>query len=152
MSREPGTRLSDLDRALGKVIRECRVTTGASQQQMADACGMTYQQMHKYERGLNRVSAAMLVTIAAALGKDPGEMLQRAVEAAGGAPPANNRQTLELARVAIGLPTGVQNALAAFARRLQEEMTPRQEIRVAPPAIDMAAARALAGRCVAGAA
>ena len=40
---------------------------GLSQQQMADIIGVTYQQAHKYEHGINRVSAGRLCEIAQAL-------------------------------------------------------------------------------------
>jgi transcriptional regulator with XRE-family HTH domain len=41
---------------------------GLSQQQLAKMIGVTYQQAHKYERGLNRISAGRLYGIAQVLG------------------------------------------------------------------------------------
>jgi DNA-binding XRE family transcriptional regulator len=38
-------------------IRERRIMLGLTQQQLAEMIGVTYQQAHKYERGINRVSA-----------------------------------------------------------------------------------------------
>ena len=40
---------------------------GLTQQQLAELIGVTYQQAHKYERGVNRVSAGLLFQIAAVL-------------------------------------------------------------------------------------
>jgi len=40
---------------------------GLTQQQLAEMIGITYQQAHKYERGINRVSAGRLFEIARAL-------------------------------------------------------------------------------------
>ena len=40
---------------------------GLTQQQLAEMIGVTYQQGHKYERGINRVSAGRLFEIARAL-------------------------------------------------------------------------------------
>jgi transcriptional regulator with XRE-family HTH domain len=40
---------------------------GFTQQQLADLIGVTYQQAHKYERGINRVSAGRLFEIARVL-------------------------------------------------------------------------------------
>lgn len=48
-------------------IRERRVQLGLSQQQLAEALGVSYQQAHKYESGLNRVSVGRLYTIAKVL-------------------------------------------------------------------------------------
>jgi transcriptional regulator with XRE-family HTH domain len=39
---------------------------GLTQQQLAEMIGVTYQQAHKYERGINRVSAGRLFEITTA--------------------------------------------------------------------------------------
>ena len=62
------TRVQDIDRHVGARIRESRIMLGLTQQQLADLIGVTYQQAHKYERGINRVSAGRLFQIARALG------------------------------------------------------------------------------------
>src|SRR5438552_15262306 len=51
----------------GARIRERRIMLGLTQQQLAEMIGVTYQQAHKYERGINRVSAGRLFEIARAL-------------------------------------------------------------------------------------
>jgi transcriptional regulator with XRE-family HTH domain len=56
-----------IDTAVGARIRTQRRATGYSQTQLAEALGITFQQVQKYERGANRVSASMLVKIAAKL-------------------------------------------------------------------------------------
>ena len=56
-----------LDVALGLRIRQRRKTLGVSQTALADAIGLTFQQIQKYERGFNRVSFSRLVDIAHAL-------------------------------------------------------------------------------------
>src|SRR5258708_34903553 len=58
------TRVQDIDRHVGARIRESRIMLGLTQQQLADLIGVTYQQAHKYERGINRVSAGRLYQIA----------------------------------------------------------------------------------------
>ena len=57
-----------LDVALGLRIRQRRKSLGTSQTALADAIGLTFQQIQKYERGFNRVSFSRLVDIAHALG------------------------------------------------------------------------------------
>lgn len=59
----PANRASSIDRHVGARIRERRIMLGLSQQQMADMIGVTYQQAHKYERGINRISAGRLYEI-----------------------------------------------------------------------------------------
>lgn len=63
----PTSRASYADRHVGTRIRERRVMLGLSQQQLAQLIGVTYQQAHKYERGLNRISAGRLYEIAQVL-------------------------------------------------------------------------------------
>jgi len=69
---EPGVpstaRATAADKHVGNRIRERRVMLGLSQQQLAQMIGVTYQQAHKYERGLNRISAGRLFEIAQVLG------------------------------------------------------------------------------------
>jgi transcriptional regulator with XRE-family HTH domain len=61
------SRTQDIDRHVGARIRERRIMLGLTQQQLADLIGVTYQQAHKYERGINRVSAGRLFEIARVL-------------------------------------------------------------------------------------
>ncbi len=56
-----------LDIAIGHRIRERRRSMGFSQQRLAEAVGVTFQQIQKYERGSNRVSFSRLLEIAHAL-------------------------------------------------------------------------------------
>jgi transcriptional regulator with XRE-family HTH domain len=57
----------DLDRALGNAIRLRRRSLNLTQEQLATACGISFQQVQKYENGANRVSFSRLVQIARAL-------------------------------------------------------------------------------------
>ncbi len=56
-----------VDLHVGARIRLRRRMQGVSQEKLADALGLTFQQVQKYERGANRVSASKLYEIAAAL-------------------------------------------------------------------------------------
>lgn len=56
-----------VDRHVGLRIRMRRKELGVSQEKLADRVGLTFQQVQKYERGANRVSASRLWEIAAAL-------------------------------------------------------------------------------------
>jgi transcriptional regulator with XRE-family HTH domain len=57
----------ELDRALGNAIRLRRRSLNLTQEQLATACGISFQQVQKYENGANRVSFSRLVQIARAL-------------------------------------------------------------------------------------
>jgi transcriptional regulator with XRE-family HTH domain len=57
----------EIDFHLGKRMRRRRRLLGLTQQQLANACGVRFQQIQKYECGANRVSAGRLWRIAGAL-------------------------------------------------------------------------------------
>jgi transcriptional regulator with XRE-family HTH domain len=58
---------NDIDLHLGKRLRRRRRLLGLTQQQLADAVGVRFQQIQKYECGANRISAARLWALSEAL-------------------------------------------------------------------------------------
>jgi transcriptional regulator with XRE-family HTH domain len=56
-----------VDVHVGKRVRHRRWMVGMTQQQLAERVGIKFQQIQKYETGMNRVSASRLWDIAAAL-------------------------------------------------------------------------------------
>ena len=58
---------SEIDVHLGKRLRRRRRLLGLTQQQLAGACGVRFQQIQKYECGANRISAARLWQLSSAL-------------------------------------------------------------------------------------
>jgi transcriptional regulator with XRE-family HTH domain len=53
-----------IDRHVGARIRHKRMMLGISQEALGDALGVTFQQVQKYEKGMNRVGASRLQAIA----------------------------------------------------------------------------------------
>jgi len=115
-------RAGKADHHVGQRIRERRVMLGLSQQQMADMIGVTYQQAHKYERGINRISAGRLFEIAQVLGVPVSfffEGLERSTETV---PDSRQRMRLELARnFSMIRNERHQEALSQLARALASE-------------------------------
>jgi len=60
---------TDIDEAIGILIRTARKEKRLSQEGLGKLVGLTFQQIQKYERGVNRVSASRLVDISTSLGK-----------------------------------------------------------------------------------
>jgi transcriptional regulator with XRE-family HTH domain len=58
-----------LDVEIGARVKLARKLIGWSQQQLGDVADISFQQIQKYERGQNRISASRLVQIAKALNK-----------------------------------------------------------------------------------
>jgi len=56
-----------VDGHVGRRIRERRVLSGITQEKLGVAIGLTFQQVQKYERGANRVSASRLYDLARVL-------------------------------------------------------------------------------------
>jgi transcriptional regulator with XRE-family HTH domain len=61
-----------IDRHVGLRIRLRRKELGVSQEKLAEAIGLTFQQVQKYERAANRVSASKLWEVARALSTNVG--------------------------------------------------------------------------------
>jgi transcriptional regulator with XRE-family HTH domain len=64
-----------IDVEVGMRIRLRRKAQKISQQMLAESLGLTFQQVQKYERGTNRVSASMLVKIARRLETTVGDLV-----------------------------------------------------------------------------
>ena len=111
-----------IDVEVGRRIRLRRKALGISQSELAGALGVSFQQTQKYEKGANRVSASMLVriaakletTVAALVGEDghheraPDDLATFMHSPAG----------LRLAEAAKGLPSQAQAALVNVARAM----------------------------------
>ncbi len=121
-SSGPGrSRAQDVDRYVGARMRERRVMLGLTQQQMAELIGVTYQQAHKYEKGINRVAAGRLYNIAQALGVEVGYFFEGLESKEDFKPTTQQRMLLELARNFIGMPNRKhQEALCSLARALSD--------------------------------
>src|SRR3954453_2996103 len=87
-------RAQDADRHVGARVRERRIALGLTQQQLPELVAITYQQAHKYEKGLNRIAAGRLHALARALGVEPGYFFEGLGEPA--RPTAQQRLLLEL--------------------------------------------------------
>lgn len=56
-----------VDRKIGERIRSRRLEIGMSQERLAHLIGVTFQQVQKYEKGVNRISASRLFEVSLAL-------------------------------------------------------------------------------------
>jgi transcriptional regulator with XRE-family HTH domain len=91
-----------LDRHIGVRLRARRREHGLSQQYLGERVGVSFQQIQKYERGANRISAATLYTLASALGAPLSYFFEGLPDPATGAQPGGD----------IGRPLGVAAFLA----------------------------------------
>ena len=118
--RAPSKRVQDADRYVGARLRERRILLGLTQQELAALIGVTYQQAHKYETGINRIAAGRLSRIAQALGVPIGYFYDGLTTTPGAvkASPQQCRMA-ELARHFMALPSRQhQEAICILARSL----------------------------------
>ena len=115
--RQP--RPSDIDRHVGDMMRKRRIMLGLTQQQLAELIGVTYQQAHKYEKGINRIAAGRLFAIAQALGVEVSYFFSGIGDGNSFKPTPQQRMLLELARNFIAMPSRKhQDAVCSLARAL----------------------------------
>lgn len=112
-----------VDIHVGQMIRAQRKLIGLSQGNLADAIGVSFQQVQKYEKASNRVSASVLVAIAKALGCPPAALLPSEVPS--GEAPTNMvmqmtgiRNGLEVAEIFLSLNERDRRVLVTLARSL----------------------------------
>lgn len=118
-ARRSTTRTQDIDRHVGARVRERRIMLGLTQQQLADLIGVTYQQAHKYERGINRVSAGRLYEISQVLSVPVSYFFDGLQDDGTRSVSPRERMCLELARNFAQIPNEKhQEALSQLARVL----------------------------------
>ncbi|HZK91134.1 MAG TPA: helix-turn-helix transcriptional regulator [Stellaceae bacterium] len=120
--KRSGARTQDIDHHVGARVRERRIMLGFTQQQLADLIGVTYQQAHKYERGINRISAGRLFEIARVLSVPINYFFDGLDGEGSRAASPRERMCLELARNFAQIPNERhQEALSQLARVLAAE-------------------------------
>ena len=121
---------NDIDVHLGKRLRRRRRLLGLTQQQLAGACGVRFQQIQKYECGANRISAARLWQLSEALEVPVGyfydglsEIAQRetANDGEGGGEMFARKETLDLIRAYYQLGERPRRRLLDLANSLHGE-------------------------------
>ena len=66
--RKPQPRATEIDKLVGRNVRERRKTLGISQEALAKPLGCTSQQLQKYEAGTNRIATDRLWKLSGLLG------------------------------------------------------------------------------------
>jgi transcriptional regulator with XRE-family HTH domain len=113
------SRAQDVDRYIGARIRARRIMLGLTQQQMAELVGVTSQQAHKYEEGINRVSASRLYSIAQALGVEVSYFFEGLQTADRLVPSPQQQMLLDLTCNYVNIPVReYREAIVALARAL----------------------------------
>jgi transcriptional regulator with XRE-family HTH domain len=118
-----------MDVHVGSRIRLRRTLLGLSQETLGDRIGLTFQQVQKYERGANRVSAGMLWRLGQVLDCPISFFFDDAPAGIASAPaaiddPLLRRETLELARNYYRIGESPRRGIYDLVKRLAAEQTP----------------------------
>ncbi len=81
-------RSSPIDAHVGSRVRLRRTLLGMSQEKLGEALGLTFQQIQKYERGVNRIGASRLFDLARVLDVPIGFFFDDMPGANGGSSPS----------------------------------------------------------------
>lgn len=115
----------NVDVHVGKRIRHRRWMIGMTQQQLAEKVGIKFQQIQKYETGMNRVSASRLWDIAQAVDVPVSFFFEGIDEAA--APNASvegdilaDKEALQLVRSYYAMPEAQRRQIFELARVLSD--------------------------------
>ena len=113
----------EIDVHVGQRVRQRRVLCGLSQTDLANAIGLTFQQLQKYERGMNRISASKLWQISQVLvvpvqwffkefaePKDEDDKRKESFQM--------KRETLELVRNYVAAPADVQQKFLSLVKSI----------------------------------
>ncbi|MFY8146238.1 MAG: helix-turn-helix domain-containing protein [Rhodobacter sp.] len=114
-----------VDAHVGKRIRHRRWMIGMTQQQLAGKVGIKFQQIQKYETGMNRVSASRLWEIADALGVGINFFFEGLDEAGVAARTVEgdilgDKEALDLVRSYYAIPEAQRRRLFDLARALSD--------------------------------
>lgn len=73
----PRRKCDATDRLIGRNIRFHRLRRGLSQQQLAGALHISWQQLQKYEHGSNRIAASTLLVVSRVLNVSLDALVER---------------------------------------------------------------------------
>ena len=113
-----------LDVAIGSRVRARRRMLGLSQTALGEELGVTFQQVQKYERGINRISGSTLIRLGRVLGVPAGSLLGDDETAHGAPPPWADLMKSGVAETVEALASvkspAVRRQIVALARALAE--------------------------------
>lgn len=116
-----------VDRHVGRRVCEKRIGLGYNQSDLGRALGLTFQQIQKYEKGANRISASKLWDIARFFKVDIGYFFEglsvQPGVGEGDAPTFDHdfpatRYTIEMSRLAPSLPVRKQRLVLEMVREM----------------------------------
>lgn len=120
-----------VDRHVGRRVSEKRIALGHNQSDLGRAVGVTFQQVQKYEKGTNRISASKLWEVARFLGVETSYFFDGLTEVRPGVAESDGgsfdhdfpatRHSVEVSRLMTRLSTRKQKLVAEMVRELARQ-------------------------------
>jgi len=120
-----------VDRHVGKRVCEKRISLGYNQSDLGRALGLTFQQIQKYEKGANRISASKLHDIAKFFSVDVGYFFEGLADSTPGVAEdagsdferdyPSTRYTIEISRLAPRLSNRQQKLALDMVREMAQQ-------------------------------
>lgn len=110
--------VSGMDAEIGRRMRLIRIQLNMSQQRLGELLGVSFQQIQKYEKGVNRVSSGRLMDIAKSLQTNPHELMGWAEK---GETAAIDSETYKFAKSFLEVPDIYKRSLRAHMLVIIEE-------------------------------
>lgn len=120
MTKQKSEAPHPIDKSVGRLVAQRRIELGYSQSDLGRALNLTFQQIQKYEKGTNRISASKLWEASRFLDVDVSHFFggsSRPEPLTSLALPT--RYSVEANRLMTQLKVGDQKLILAFARRLE---------------------------------
>lgn len=109
-------RSTSVDAYVGCRLKQRREDLGMSQERLAELLGLSFQQVQKYERGLNRVGASRLFQLCGLLGVEPSFFFDGLSMAIGPGVAETQSETETLSTATLLSAPGALELLADYAR------------------------------------
>lgn len=122
-----------IDKKIGQRVRSRRLEIGMSQERLAELLGVTFQQVQKYEKGVNRIAASRLFDIAASLEMPAARFFEGLTSRTSGVAEARP----EFADDALATPEGAQ--LMALFAAIKSTKVRRRVVELVKALVDEAA-------------
>lgn len=113
-----------VDIHVGERLRARRLELGLTQQVLSGRAKISYQQLQKYEHGMNRISASRLFNLACILGVSPGWFFDGLRQDNAAAKPVESASLdwLRLWSRISAVPPGIRNAYIEFGQSLSRRL------------------------------
>jgi transcriptional regulator with XRE-family HTH domain len=114
-------RTKELDAVIGQNIRNLRMRGGITQESLGVSLGITFQQIQKYEKGTNRVSAAALIHFQNALGCELKDFFDGInIDGGKNATPSMSNEAVKVSMVVNAMPAWKQALVLALTREIDK--------------------------------